>query len=230
MASNVASAYQPILNNKKVKSIVGGTDYVDSIMKGTMLEYNRRTESSDLANITSEKSKQYLEEQHNQLREAVKQAEKEAKRNQEINKDKQEKQEQEEAAKESTNPANEQLWEQYKNAVASEEDQTDERKQYVENITKGDELTQVNALEQERAAITKALNELPKEERNGARADALRNELKTLNKLITHLRNKYSITKSEADKNKRYKANLTQDESVYTTPDGKKYKVDRKNA
>jgi hypothetical protein len=62
LAINVASAYQPILNNKKVKSIVGGTDYVDSIMKGTMLEYNRRTESSDLANITSEKSKQYLEE------------------------------------------------------------------------------------------------------------------------------------------------------------------------
>lgn len=230
LAANVASAYQPILNNKKVKSVVGGTDYVDSIMKGTMLEYNRRTESSDLANITSEKSKQYLEEQHNQLREAVKQVEKEAKRNQEINKDKQEKQEQEETAKESTNPANEQLWEQYKNAVASEEDQTDERKQYVENITKGDELTQVNALEQERAAITKALNELPKEERVSARADALRNELKTLNKLITHLRTKYSISKSEADKNKRYKANLTQDEAVYTTPDGKKYKVDRKNA
>lgn len=230
LAVNVASAYQPILNNKKVKSIVGGTDYVDSIMKGTMLEYNRRTESSDLANITSEKSKQYLEEQHNQLREAVKQAEKEAKRNQEINKDKQEKQEQEEAAKAATNPANEQLWEQYKNAIASEEDQTDERKQYVENITKGDELTQVNALEEERATITKTLNDLPKEERTSPRAEALRNELKTLNKLIAHLRTKYGVSKSEADKNKRYKANLTQDESIYTTPDGKKYKVDRKNA
>ena len=180
---NVASAYKSILNDKKVKSIVGGTDYVNAVIKGTLLEYNKRTESADLASITSEKSKQYLEEQHNQLREAVKQAEKEQKRNQEINKDKQEKQEQEEIAKEATNPANEQLWEQYKNSVIAEEDQTEERKQYVVNLTKGDELTQVNALEQERAAITKALNELPKEERNSPRADALRNELKILNKL-----------------------------------------------
>lgn len=230
LEANVKAAYSPILKNKVVKSIIGGTDYVNSVIKGVMLEYNRRTESSDLANITSEKSKQYLEEQHNQLREAVKQAEKEVKRNQEINKDKQEKQEQEEVAKESTNPANEQLWEQYKNSVATEEGQTEERKQYVENITKGDELTQVNALEQERAAVTKALNELPKEERNSPRADALRNELKTLNKLITHLRTKYGVSKSEADKNKRYKANLAQDEAVYTASDGKKYKVDRKNA
>ena len=210
-----------IVSSKKLTGQLGVKEYVEAQKNIQSLNALKRINQAELSFISSDSVKEGMKELQTLIEESEKETKAKNEREQELNK----KKEQEAAVP--TNDTIETLYSDYKNSLSAETDVTPERKKRIDNIINGDELTQVNELESEKQEVVKALNNLPKEEKTSQRADLLRDELKRLNKIIPHLRNKYNITKTEADKNKRYKTNLTTDESVYTDNDGNKYTIDR---
>ena len=210
-----------IVTSKSLTGQIGVKEYADAQKNIQGLVALKRKRQAELSFLTSEDMKQGIKDLQTLVEESEKQARNKNERDQALNK----KNESEKAVQ--TNDVVEKLYSDYKNSLSVENDVTPERKKRIDNIINGDELTQVNELEAERQDVVKALNNLPKEEKSSPRADLLREDLKRLNKIIPYIRNKYNITKTEADKNKRYKTNLSTDESLYTDAEGNAYTVDR---
>lgn len=215
--------------SKKLSSLIGFEQYYKNKLAITLLEANRRFNSKELEDIQSDDSKKQWKEFTDKVDETITQN---RERKQQQQKQEQETRTQTETKKSAENIDMENQYSEYKNSLTAEaqsvKDLSEERKKYIDDIINGDELTQVNALEREASQITKILNSMSKEERQSPNADLLRQDLKRISSLTKYLRQKYNIIKSEADKNKRYKANLDNDDSVYTSPDGKKYKINRR--
>lgn len=210
-----------IISSKPLTGQLGVKEYAEAQKNIQGLTALKRKRQAELSFLMSNDTKEGIKE----LQQLIDEKEKETKANVEREKELNKKKEQEETA--TTNDAVEKLYSDYKNSLSAETDVTPERKKRIDSVINGDELTQVNELEAERQDVVKALNNLPKEEKSSPRADLLREDLKRLNKIIPYLRSKYNITKTEADKNKRYKTNLTTDESVYTDNENNKYTIDR---
>lgn len=214
--------------NKKLSGLLGFEQYYKNKLSITLLETSKTFDQTELEYLQSDESVK----QWNDFTDTVDQEMQNVRQQQQQQQKRQEEtRNQQESKRSAEDPQMETQYSEYKNSLAVESqavgEVSEERKKYIDDVVNGDELTQVNALEKEVSQITKILNNMSKEERSGARGDLLKADLAKLTKFVKYLRQKYDIVKSEADKNKRYKAKLDSDESIYTDPEGKTYKVNR---
>lgn len=214
--------------NKKLSGLLGFDQYYKNKLAITLLETSKIFDQTELEYLQSDESVK----QWNEFTDTVDQEMQNARQQQQQQQKRQEEtRNQQDAKRSAEDPQIETQYSEYKNSLAVESQSvgevSEERKRYIDDVVNGDELTQVNALEKEVSQITKILNNMSKEDRSGARGDLLRSDLAKLTKFIKYLRQKYNIVKSEADKNKRYKAKLDNDDSIYTDKEGRKYKVNR---
>ena len=213
-----------ISSNKQVKAITGYMDYIQVIDQIKQAQILKRLAQSDLSNTTSDSFKKGFEELRNTVKDGIIEAEKNKAGQKEAKKEQEKKQQ--EKDKEPVNTQLDNLYTEYKALLQSEQNPTEERKQRIDNIVNGDETTQIEALQQELTDLTNRINSLTAEERKTELADTLRSNIGRIRKLLPYLRQKYGVNKTEADKNKRYKSNLAEDNRIFQDREGNKYIVD----
>ena len=227
IVSELAKQNNAILSNKNVKAITGYRDFVQSLDQIKQVSTGKRLTQADLASSTSpdfikgfEEVRSEVENQLNQA-EQTKQGKKEA-ANEATKK-------QEEQTKTPVNDTIETEYATYRSQLQQEQSPTEERSKYIDDIVNGDEETQINALQQELARLAKVMNNTPTEQRNTPETEAVRQEIRHLRTIIPYLKRKHGISKTEADKNQRFRSNLPEDERVYQDQDGNQYVVDNTN-
>lgn len=224
IVSELSKQNRAITSNKAIKSITGFNDYVRTLDQINQLQIGKRLTVADLDSSTSEGFKQGFDEIRNQVEEHLKEAEVNKQGKKEATNDSNKQQQQE--ASTPTNEIMETEYATYKNQLQTEENPSEERRAYIDNIINGDEETQVNSLQQELSRLTKQMNDTPSDQRGSVESNAIRQEIRRLRNLISYLKRKYDISKTEADKNRRFKSELAKDDKVYRDSEGNRYIVD----
>lgn len=213
-----------VLSDKNVKTITGARDYVSALNQAKQAQILKQLAQMDLNNTTSDNFKKGFDELRTSIEEAVNEAEQNKQGTKEAANERTKKQE--EQQKTPTNQVIEDSYTQYKTELQQEQNPTEERRTFIDNVINGDELTQVNALQHELSLLIKQMNEIPSDQRNSETANNLRNNINRLRRLIPYLKQKYSITRTEADKNTRFKSNLPTDDRVFADREGNQYVID----
>lgn len=224
IVGELAKQDKAIRANKSISQLTGSDQVIkvlDQLKQSSLL---KRLSQVDLNVITSSDYKESFNEVITEIQNSIKDSEEVREGKKEAKNEATKKKEEE--SKAPTNDAMEQAYSEYRNRLSSEQEPSTERRKYIDDVVNGDETTQVNALESELASIVKQLNDMPAEQRRGQEGDVLKSEMNQLRRLISYLRTKYGITKTEADKNKRFKSGLGADEKVYHDADGNSYIID----
>lgn len=213
-----------VLSDRQVKTITGARDYVTALNQAKQAQTLKRLAQIDLNNTTSDSFKKGFEALRTTIENAVNEAEQIKEGTKEAAKEQEKKQQEQDNTP--TNKALEDLYSQYKSSLQSEQNPSEQRKTYIENIINGDETTQINSLQEELSSLVKQLNQIPSDQRNGEQANNIRSNIHNLRRLIPYLKQKYNISQTEADKNVRFKSNLPSDNRIFTDNDGNQYIVD----
>lgn len=224
MLSELQKQQTNVLSDKNVKTITGARDYVSALNQAKQARVLKQLAQIDLNNTTSDNFKKGFDELRTSIEEAVNEAEQNKQGTKEAANERTKKWE--EQQKTPTNQVMEDSYTEYKTELQQEQNPTEERRTFIDNVVNGDELTQVNALQQELSLLIKQINEIPSDQRNSETTNNLRNNINRLRRLIPYLKQKYSITRTEADKNTRFKSNLPTDDRVFTDREGNQYVID----
>lgn len=227
IVSELAKQNNAILSNKNIKAITGYRDFVQNLDQLKQISIGKRLTQADLASSTSPDFIKGFEEVRSEVENQLNQAEQARQGKKEATNEATKKQE--EQTKTPVNDTIETEYATYRSQLQQEQSPTEERSKYIDDIVNGDEETQINALQQELARLAKVMNDTPAEQRNTPEAEAVRQEIHRLRSIIPYLKRKYGISKTEADKNQRFRSNLPEDDKIYQDQDGNRYVVDNAN-